>query len=121
MPQKKPSVSNDWQQASVFLKAMANPIRLSILQHLSEGAQCVQEVNQIVNISQANLSQHLAILRKAGLVGCHSNGSLRCYYLLRPSLVKSVLKEMKKEHPERTRKREQVIREGSRHRRAAAG
>ncbi len=119
MPNRNTASFDHWEQASIFLKAMANPIRLTILEHLSQGAQCVQDVNQIVDVSQANLSQHLAILRKAGLVGCHSNGSLRCYYLLRPTLVKTVLKEMNKDHAERPRKREQVIREGSqRHKRA---
>ncbi len=88
-----------WNQAVAFLKAAAHPVRLSILRHLMQGAKCVQDVQQIVSTSQPNLSQHLAILRKAGLVGCRSNGSLRCYYLLRPPLVETLLRELTKDPP----------------------
>ncbi len=106
------STSQDWSEAVGFLKAMAHPARLTILQHLSDGAKCVQDVNQIVNTSQPNLSQHLGILKKAGLVGSHHNGALRCYYLLRPALVRKLLKELEKDHPEKLRPRDAVIREG---------
>ncbi len=104
--------SQEWSEAVGFLKAMAHPVRLIILQHLSDGAKCVQVVNQIVNTSQPNLSQHLSILKKAGLVGSHHNGALRCYYLMRPSLVRKVLKELEKDHPEKVRPRDAVIHEG---------
>ncbi len=105
-------IQSDWQQVVTFLKAMSHPVRLRILQHLIEGARCVHDVQQIVSTSQPNLSQHLTILKKAGLVGCHSNGSLRCYYLLRPSLVNRLLKVLTAEHAAPPQDPEIVIHQG---------
>ncbi|MGC9328805.1 MAG: ArsR/SmtB family transcription factor [Candidatus Hinthialibacter sp.] len=115
----KENLSTDWDPIVIYLKAMAHPVRLTILQNLLNGPQCVQEVHQIINLSQPNLSQpnlsqHLSILKKAGLVDCHYHGTLRCYYLLRKPLVSRLMKEFTRDHPQKPRKREDVIRKGKR-------
>ena len=56
------------RDASRVLKAMANERRLMILCHLSEGERSVGELEGLLGISQSALSQHLARLRKDGLV-----------------------------------------------------
>ncbi len=56
------------RDASRVLKAMANERRLLILCHLSEGERSVGELESLLGISQSALSQHLARLRKDGLV-----------------------------------------------------
>ena len=78
-----------WEERSQLLRAMAHPVRLQILKALCEGPLCVKDVNSLFDISQPHLSQHMAALRKNNLVDSHVNGTLRCYYLLMPSLVKS--------------------------------
>lgn len=55
-------------EAAVFLKALANEQRLCILCTLLEQALTVGELNTEVDLSQSALSQHLAVLRAAGLV-----------------------------------------------------
>jgi DNA-binding transcriptional ArsR family regulator len=55
-------------EASAFLKAMANDQRLLILCSLIDGALSVGEINARVPLSQSALSQHLGVLREAGLV-----------------------------------------------------
>ncbi|MGI6454912.1 MAG: ArsR/SmtB family transcription factor [bacterium] len=100
-----------WEELATIVKAMAHPVRLLILDELCKGAKCVTDVQQIVDVSQPNLSQHLSALKRAQLIGSHANGPLRCYYLLRPSLVKRLLRELKKEHPISVRPREVVIQE----------
>jgi len=55
-------------EAAGFLKAMANDQRLLVLCSLMEGALSVGEINERVRLSQSALSQHLAVLRDAGLV-----------------------------------------------------
>ena len=55
-------------RASGVLKAMANPVRLLVLCQLAEGEKSVGELEQVVEISQSALSQHLALLRQRGLV-----------------------------------------------------
>ena len=56
------------EEASELLKAMGNPIRLMILCSLVEAERSVGELNELIDVSQATVSQHLAILRREGLV-----------------------------------------------------
>lgn len=56
------------EQAAQFLKLMANPHRLMILCHLLDTEMSVSELNAHLPLSQSALSQHLAMLRKSGLV-----------------------------------------------------
>ena len=56
------------RKASALLKAMANERRLLILCHLAQGEKSVSELEGLVTLSQSALSQHLARLRRDGLV-----------------------------------------------------
>lgn len=55
-------------EASDLLKAMANAQRLRILCLLANGERSVGDLNASVDLSQSALSQHLAVLRRDGLV-----------------------------------------------------
>ncbi len=55
-------------EAAAFLKALANEQRLLVLCSLLDGALTVGEINARVPLSQSALSQHLGVLRDAGLV-----------------------------------------------------
>jgi ArsR family transcriptional regulator len=57
---------------------------------------------------QANISQHLAVLRFAKLVDYAQDGTLRCYYLARPRLVKSLLDLVARDHPTVKRTAEEI-------------
>ena len=54
--------------AEQLLKALANANRLMILCTLAEGENSVGELNERIELSQSALSQHLAVLRRDGLV-----------------------------------------------------
>ena len=56
------------RRASALLKAMGNPHRLMVLCQLVCGERSVGELERIVGLSQSALSQHLARLRRDGLV-----------------------------------------------------
>lgn len=56
------------RRASALLKAMANERRLLILCQLAMGERSVGELEEVVGLSQSALSQHLARLRRDGLV-----------------------------------------------------
>lgn len=99
-----------WEQQAHLLRVMAHPVRLMILSALVERPQCVRDLNALVPIVQAHLSQHMAALRKAGLVDCHVCGSLRCYYIIRPVLVKKLLRLLSQNHTPRVRSRTAVVR-----------
>ncbi|MEH6823450.1 MAG: metalloregulator ArsR/SmtB family transcription factor [Motiliproteus sp.] len=68
-------------QAAHFLKAIANENRLMILCHLYDKELSVTELNQHLDLSQSALSQHLAILRRDGLVTTR-RASQTIYYSL---------------------------------------
>src|SRR5450830_1186427 len=55
-------------EASVLLKALANRHRLIIICQLSEKERSVGELAALLNIRDSTVSQHLALLRKDGLV-----------------------------------------------------
>ncbi len=61
------------------LKAMADPTRLKILHSLQNGERCVSDILEVVGGSQANVSKHLSVLKRAGLVDCRREG-LNVYY-----------------------------------------
>ena len=77
--------------AAELLKAFSHPTRLAILQELVAGPKCVTDMEELLPARQANISQHLAVLRHAKLVDYAQDGALRCYYLCRPRLVKDML------------------------------
>ena len=81
----------DPQAASELLKAFSHPTRLAILQELVAGPKCVTDMEELLPARQANISQHLAVLRHADLVDYAQDGSLRCYYLCRPQLVEDMI------------------------------
>ena len=54
--------------AAALLKALGNEQRLLVLCVLLEGPHSVGDINARVSLSQSALSQHLAVLRKAGIV-----------------------------------------------------
>jgi ArsR family transcriptional regulator len=60
-------------------KGLAHPTRLAILCLLREGEVCVCELEPVLDLRQANISQHLAILRRANLVTSRREG-LRILY-----------------------------------------
>jgi len=99
-----------WDNRARLLRVMAHPTRLMILSALCERPHCVKDINLLVPIVQAHLSQHMAALRKAGLIDCHVCGPLRCYYVVRPTLVKKMLRLLSEDHPTRVRSRDAVVR-----------
>ena len=61
------------------LKAMADPTRLKILHSLHNGERCVSDILDVVGGSQANVSKHLSVLKRAGLVDSRRDG-LNVFY-----------------------------------------
>ena len=67
--------------ASALLKAMANEQRLLVLCQLVDKELSVGELLAGIKLSQSALSQHLAILREAGLVDSRKSGQTVFYSL----------------------------------------
>ena len=101
----------DWDESARIIRVMAHPVRLMILDALARKSLCVMDLNNLIPIPQPHLSQHMAALRKAELVDSHKDGSLRCYYLLRPDLIRRFVALFQEKHPVRHRNRDSVQQE----------
>jgi len=66
-------------EAEELLKALANRHRLVILCQLIDGERSVGELVDILELRDANVSQHLALLRKDGLVSTRREGQTIWY------------------------------------------
>lgn len=59
---------SDLEAASELLKAFAHPLRLAIVLQVRDGEQCVHDLVDSLGASQPLVSQHVKILRVAGVV-----------------------------------------------------
>jgi ArsR family transcriptional regulator, arsenate/arsenite/antimonite-responsive transcriptional repressor len=76
--------------ASPKLKALGHPVRLGIALRLAqEGGTCACDFAEIFHVSQPTVSQHLKVLRDAGLVRTRREGT-QIYYSLDPKGVGEV-------------------------------
>lgn len=71
-------------------KALADPKRLLIINELRDGPRTVGQVTDALGISQANASQHLAVLRDRGVVTARRSGANVYYALTSLKVVQAV-------------------------------
>src|SRR5258705_10938478 len=72
-----------------MIKAMANPHRLEIVDLLGQGEKSVEEIAGETNMSIANTSQHLQVLKAANLVEIRRAGNFIHYRLSHDQIYKS--------------------------------
>jgi len=77
-------------EAAALLKAISNENRLMILCRLGDGELSVSDLLEEIELSQSALSQHLAKLRKAGLVGSRQDGLVVYYSITDPAAAKLI-------------------------------
>ena len=70
-----------YEEATAFLKLLANPNRLAVLCKLHERPHNVTELAESSGLPQAAMSSQLALLREAGLVSFEVNHRERQYYI----------------------------------------
>lgn len=70
-----------FQRAATIGRAMSDPKRLCVLESLADGELSVSELSARVRCQVPNMSQHLAVLRSAGLVTARRDGSTVFYRL----------------------------------------
>lgn len=84
-------VERNVEVAVNLLKALSNEKRLLIICALYKGEKSVGELEEIVGLSQSALSQHLARLRRDGLVNTRRNAQT-IYYSMNDRATEAVLK-----------------------------
>ena len=72
----------DEERLSRMLKALGNPVRFHIVQILAEKQVCITgEIVELTALAQSTVSQHLKVLREAGLITGEIEGPATCYCL----------------------------------------
>lgn len=85
-PNKKKSESENAELCAVFLKALADPVRLQVVRALRAGKLSVTDVSLLLEIDLTNASHHLRVLFHAGLVTTTREGKYIYYQLNREFL-----------------------------------
>ena len=92
MNERKRGYRMNYRQAksrAEVLKALANPVRVLIVHHLQKGEQCVSDLNKLARINQSNMTRHLQVLKKAGIILDRRDGTHVYYRLQAPTLLKA--------------------------------
>lgn len=77
--------------AACLFRALGDPSRLVILQHLTMGEHRVVDLVAHLGLAQSTVSKHLACLRECGLVDSRPVGRSSVFALTEPELVLRVL------------------------------
>jgi DNA-binding transcriptional ArsR family regulator len=84
-----PVAAPDQQRAALIGRALSDPKRLCVLETLAAGEASVSELSTCVGCHVPNMSQHLAVLRSAGLVTTRRDGSTVYYRLADPKVLEA--------------------------------
>jgi DNA-binding transcriptional ArsR family regulator len=83
------TTDGDRQRYAAISRAMADPKRLCVLEILSGGERSVSDISREASCAVPNMSQHLAVLRAAGLVTTRRDGRTVYYRLTDPRILEA--------------------------------
>jgi DNA-binding transcriptional ArsR family regulator len=78
-------------EAAKLIRALGNERRLVILCRLGAGEYSVGELQPLVGLSQSALSQHLSVLRRAGILAARREGTAMFYRISDPAAVRVIV------------------------------
>jgi ArsR family transcriptional regulator len=93
---------------SDFLKALAHPVRLQIVEYLKDGEASVGKLVQELGVEQSSLSRHLAILRNLGLLVSRQEKTT-VYYNLQDHDIFKVLRPVAEVLRKKLRRSEKLL------------
>ena len=70
-----------------FCRSLADPKRLMIIHHLRDGPKSVSELAELAGLKQSNASQHIGVLRRAGVIKPQRDGNTVYYSLVTPKIA----------------------------------
>src|SRR5512137_725293 len=78
------------ERAAEILKGVAHPVRLRIVELLESGEKSVNEIKDLLGVTQPLTSQHLSQMRMRGVLGSRREGTLVYYSIANPDVVKVI-------------------------------
>lgn len=85
MSDKKKSLL--FQKQAEITKAIAHPLRIAIIDFLKDGEQCVCDIADHVGSERSNISRHLSVMVKAGVLEYRKEGLKVIYKLKTPCIL----------------------------------
>ncbi|WP_426512747.1 ArsR/SmtB family transcription factor [Dactylosporangium sp. McL0621] len=76
-----------YQAKAEMFRTLGHPVRIRVLELLQNGPRPVRDLLAEIEIEASNLSQQLAVLRRAGIVTSYRDGSLVMYQLSTPHVA----------------------------------
>jgi ArsR family transcriptional regulator len=74
------ALTSDELRLARMFKALGNPVRLEILRQLGECQSCIcNDIVAVLPLAQSTVSQHLKVLKEAGLIRGEIEGPATCY------------------------------------------
>jgi|SRR3989304_2109206 len=93
-----------FEKQAEIAKAIAHPLRIAIIDFLKDGPQCVCDIALHIGSEQSNVSRHLSVMVRAGVLEYRKEGLMVIYKLKCPcileffSCMRRVLKQQVKEN-----------------------
>ena len=81
----------DYKAKAEIIKALAHPTRLFIVEELSRGERCVNELTDMIGVEMPTVSRHLSQLKSVGILEDEKRGS-QVFYRLRVPCVLNFFK-----------------------------
>jgi DNA-binding transcriptional ArsR family regulator len=81
-----PAMKENYKPQAKIFKALTHPVRLAILNILRSGEECVCHMEAVLGYRQAYISQHLMLLREAGLIQDRRDGWNIFYRVTKPEV-----------------------------------
>ena len=83
------TTEDERQRSAAIARALGDPKRLCVLECLADGETSVGDLASKVSCQVTNMSQHLSVLRTAGLVTARRDGSTVYYRLADPRILEA--------------------------------
>ncbi len=82
-----PDTQRLYELKAEIIQAAGHPIRLAVIEFLGRGEQCVCDIVEHVGAQRSNVSRHLSVMVKAGVLESRKDGLKVLYKLRTPCIV----------------------------------
>ena len=76
-----------YEKQAEIAKAIGHPLRVAVVDFLKDGEQCVCDIAQHVGSERSNISRHLSVMVRAGILGYRKEGLKVIYKLKTPCIL----------------------------------
>lgn len=76
-----------YERKAEIIKAVAHPLRVAVVDFLKDGEKCVCDIADHLGSERSNVSRHLAVMLKAGVLRCRKEGLMVFYGLRTPCIL----------------------------------